>query len=598
MLFLILLTVVLCFSVNPCSSDEHKRKAAGIEEITSRKYAKTIHIPAGSYNEPYIINTPDAEYILDGDITADGTAVQIKSSRVTINLNGKAITYNQKKPGDGIAVGAWNLTDISIINGTVIQGQTMSEGDQYGAGNNPVRTVPFYVKRLYVGNIHAKYGGRDVGGIVAASSDSIFENNVLEDLWTSGTFKNRHQGIDALAGSKHIRIETNNIYRNNTIKDCRHRGISAGNNSIIHNNNISINSLATNSTGISFGPGSKVYDNTITGRGEHPIGIFYVSKAGEVEIFNNTIDVQTTKLGDEYEAAGGNFAAGFRTTWGGNNINFHNNKIIVRTDSNFKGSYSSTGKPVIVNSKGRGLMVAVNAGEKAVFSNNEITVLDKDGTGKAYGIACTGNNVGEMIFEKNIVKSNVLNVALGDAYGACAGYPLFIRNTFIKVDNYSTYRTVSAELGGYYEGTGRFVSNIYKDGASQENININPKSRTKKSLLFGQEVVIAVIDTKSNKPIPGVAVEMKSSDIQMNVSAVTEAYGSAKIIFYEYELHNQGRKQQIRRTDHFIIKAFINKESYQSKAVASGSLKFFNKHEIMLYDEMNQETGKKILISN
>ena len=516
--------------------------------ILSRKFVTSIvHIPGGHYATPIICGKDNTEYVLDGDITADGTAVLVRASKIVINLNGNSITYNQTIPGEGVYIDVWNKTDIAITNGSIIQGAAMSEGDVYGGGNNPVRSKGTS-SRLQIALIKARYGGRDVGGFYVSALNSIFEQNILEDTWTAGTFKNRHQGIDALAGSKNSSHETNNIYRYNTIINCRQRGINTGKNAIAYGNRITINSLATNATGIAPGSGSKIYDNTIIGRGEHPIGIFYVSKEGGVEIFNNSIDVQTTKIGEEYgknpkcfdsKTPCGNFAVGFRTTWRGSNINFHDNTIIVRTDSAYKGTYSPTGKPVVVNGKGRGLMVAINAGENARFYNNTITALDKDGTGKAYGIACTGGNTSpDLMFAGNTITSNILNVALGDEYGACSGHPLFIHNTFIKAGNYPSYKTVAAELGGYFEATGRFVSNEYMEGASQESININAKSKTRKSVYFGREITVDLRNAPALTPIAAAALTIQDTGTTFNSTVTTGPDGLAKTVIYDYELHN------------------------------------------------------------
>lgn len=520
---------------------------ASAATILARQYVtSTVHIPGGHYATPYIITTPDTEYVLDGDITADGTAIAIRASRVVLNLNGKTVTYNQTVPGEGVTIDSYNKTDIAITNGRIIQGMAMSEGDQYGAGNNPVKSIG--VSRLQLADISARYGGRDVAGFyVMYATYSLIENNTLEDTWKVGTFKNRHQGIDAIK-----LVSPFNVVRNNTIINCRQRGVQVGDDSEVYGNNISINSLATNSVGISGYAVErvKVYNNAVTGRGEHPIGIgFGSSGTNNIEVFGNTIEVQTTRIGEEYGGSAacfnpvtpcGNYAVGFRTTWGGNNIHFHDNTIVVRSDSRYQGTYSPTGQSVIVNGKGRGLMVAVNAGESSKFVNNAITALDKDGTGKAFGIACTGGNVGEMIFSNNTVTSNILNVAVSDEYGACAGYPIFSNNSFIKADNYPAYRTVAAELGGYSEATGRFVSNMYLGGASQESINLNLSSTKPKSVYFGREVTATLQNSPSLTPISGAALTIQNGGAPFDSTATTAADGTAKVIVYDYELHNGG----------------------------------------------------------
>lgn len=533
----------LIFTVIPASG-------ASTATILARQYVtNTVHIAGGTYTTPYIISTPNTEYILDGDIMANGTAIAIRASKVVLNLNGKSITYNQTIPGEGVTVDAYNITDIAVINGSIIQGAALSEGDVYGAGNNPVKTKG--VQRLQIAGIHAKYGGRDVGGFKLLAYVSIIEDNILEDLWSRGTLKNRNQGVDAVTCASGTGA-TWNIIRNNTIINARQRGITAFGQDIVYGNTISINSLATNSYGI-FGyqtKNVKVYNNQITGRGEHPIGIGFVSTGtNNIEIYNNTIDIQTTKLGDEYGGNAacfnsatpcGNYAVGFRTTWGGNNINFHDNSITIHTDSAYQGTYSPTGQAVVVNGKGRGLMVEVNAGESSRFYNNIITTLDKDGTGKAFGIACTGGNVGDMTFEGNTVTSNILNVALSDEYGACAGYPLFIKNTFVQAGNYPAYRTIAAELNGYWEGTGRFISNEYKGGAAENKLGMNFQYANKnKSIIFGR-LMEGLVRDAYGAAMPNIAIKTYYGNNILQTQATTGADGKSLFMVYDYELNNNG----------------------------------------------------------
>jgi hypothetical protein len=528
-------------------------------EVPARKYVKqTMVIPGGHFPDPYIVAMPDTEYLLTDDVVADGTAIAVRAARVVLNLNGKTITYNQLKPGEGVTIDKYGSHDVAIINGTIIQGAAQSEGDVHGIGNNPVKSLG--VSRLQVAGVTARYGGRDLNGFYLKYVDNgIIENCILEDIWNLGTMKNRHQGKNAIG------IGDGAIIRNNTIVNARQGGIGTGNNSEIYKNTISINSMVTNSAGIGGykAKNIKVHHNTIVGKGEHPLGIAYVSESTDnIEIYNNTIDIQVTRLGTEYggnpaclnpKTPCGNYAVGFRTTWGGNNINFHDNTIVVHTDSAYNGTHSVTGKPVVIHAKGRGLMVAVNAGEKAKFYNNTITVLDKDGSGKAFGIACTGNNAGEMVFEGNRVTSNILNVALGDEYGACGGYPLFVRNTFVKSGNYPGYRTIASELGGYFEGTGRFVANQYESGAAQERIVLNAAGKAGKSVLFGSEFV-AELSWSDGSPIADAVVRVDYGSPLPDAPVKTDEQGKVRLVVYEYELHNRGSKvEQKRQVDAGLV---------------------------------------------
>ena len=321
----------------------------------------TVNIPAGHYSSPFLANQANTRYLLQGNITADGTAIQVLKNYIIIDLNEYTITYNQTVPGEGVSPGAYNLHHVSVRNGTVIQGAAMSEGDQYGAGNNPVGTYSTIaggnrsVESLHVANLYVRYGGRDVGGIVANGQYGLYEQNTIEDTYEFGTLKNRNQGVEALTGAKGS-IGNGCVYRNNTIKNSRHRGIVTGNNAEVYGNYIGLRSIATNSAGVSqyAGQNISIHDNTIIGRGEHPIGIGAGGGDGSknYQVFNNLIDLQITALGVEYGSSyandpnatyTGNSASGVRVTWGGDQLQVFNNQITIKTSSRYTGTYSPTG---------------------------------------------------------------------------------------------------------------------------------------------------------------------------------------------------------------------------------------------------------------
>lgn len=548
---------------------------------------KRVQIPAGHYTTPYQVKQANTEYILQGDISADGTAIEIRADFVVVNLNGHTITYNQTSPGEGIRPTAYHFDHVSIRNGSIIQSPTImgkvvkaeivSGGTGYSLGdvltladdriannatvivsavdNNGTVTgininspgagyeTSYYIQDawngfdptgvlggsgvdaqikvtgtstegsiygtrmsaiygsppidyLHVANVYIKIVGRDVGGIVANSAYALVEETTIEDTYHIGTVKHRHQGVDALTVTKGTKAP-GVIYRNNTILNCRHRGIAVPDGGSAFGNFITTRTIATNGAGIWTGlVNTNIHSNTVISRGQHPIGIFgYNEKGiGNTNIYNNYLDSRTTELGFEYGAAflenpnatiTGNAAVGFRTTWGGNGINFHNNEIHVATDSRYEGIYTPTGAPAYINARGRGLMVGIKAGETATFSNNTITALDKDGTGLAYGIACTANFSDKLFFLENTVTSNVTNVALGDEYSLCRGFPLFKGNTFIKAGNYPSYKTISTQARGLSDAQARIVDNIYLNGASADSFELNPSGFGVVDVYFG-----------------------------------------------------------------------------------------------------------------
>lgn len=459
-------------------------------------------IPGGTYTSPFVASQSNTKYTLQGNITASGTAISVTGSYVIIDLNGYTITYNQSSPGQGVVIGGWNVHHVSVRNGSIIQGAAKSEGDEYGNGNNPVgeysNSMHYTSDNMHVANLYVRYSGKDVGGIHGAGNNGLYEQNTIEDTYQFGTLKNRHSGIDALTGVQNLTGATGNVYRYNTIKNARQRGIYPGDSSTTYGNNISLRTISTNGYGVFgwAGKNYKIYSNTITARGEHPLGIGFVGEGSNTaEIYDNYIDAKTTALGDEYGSAyssnpsgtiTGNYAVGFRTTWGGNNINFHDNEIVISTDSKYVGTYSPTGATAYIDAGGRGLMVATPAGETATFANNKITVLDKDGTGRAYGIACTGNNESDKLyFLNNTVTSNIANIVIADEYGYCNGYPLFAGNVLIKSGSTASYKTYINGLGGYYTGKARVVNSTYQNGASADSVNLNPAGDGVVDVYFG-----------------------------------------------------------------------------------------------------------------
>lgn len=463
-----------------------------------------VHIPGGTYAIPYDANQASTRYILDGDMSADSSGILIDASNIIIDLNGHTITYNQVSPGVGVGSGDWNRADIAIINGSIIQGAAMSEGVVGGGGSNPIRFRPgtpasYNSFRVQVAGVTVRYGSKDVGGIMLASDGHLVEECTIEDTYEYGTMADRHIGISAIGFSG-----ANNVARNNTLINIRHRGIDLSSRGEAYGNTIGIRSIATNSIGITVGSDHQsVHHNIITGRGEHPIGIAggsdIIGVSHDSEIYENIIDTQVTRIGLEYFGAypsdalnvthDADHAVGIRCTTGTTNMLIYDNTIIVHSDHNYMGNYSPDGRPIIINARARGFMVGLryNGQSMHIYGNN-VTALDEDGAGYSAGIACDANAdnpnfyssrppspdfAPDLVFSYNTVRSNIFNIIVGDIYGPCSGNPLFIQNTLIKVDDYSAYATYGSGLGGYYEGTGRFISNIYQNGAAESSLSMN-----------------------------------------------------------------------------------------------------------------------------
>ncbi|NTW27251.1 MAG: hypothetical protein HGA36_02935 [Candidatus Moranbacteria bacterium] len=465
-----------------------------------------VHIPGGSYASPFIITTGNTKYILDADIFADSSGIMLNGnlSNIIIDLNGHTITYNQVSPGVGIGSLDWSTSDVAIINGSIVQGFAMSDGVVYGTGSNPIRFYAgtpqsYNVFRVQIAGVSVRYGSKDVGGIILGADGHLIEDNIIEDTYEYGIVTDRHVGIPAIRT-----VGQDSIIKNNTLTNVRQRGIDLGQDSEAFGNNVSIRSICTNSVGISTDShGVKIYDNIINGRGEHPIGIgahnSTLNASYDNEIYNNTIDVQTTRIGLEYFGAYpsdaltavhiADRAVGIRSTSGAYNLKVHDNVISAASDSDFMGTYSPDGRAIRISGGARGVMAGVRYNEQSArFYNNTITVLDKDGTGYAAGFACDANidNNNEpapnfrppavdfapsFIVENNVITSNVYNFIFGDDYQSCNGDALFIGNTLIKSNSYASYATYGVGLGGYYGNKVRVIGSVYQSGAAENSLD-------------------------------------------------------------------------------------------------------------------------------
>ncbi len=445
----------------------------------------TVHIPGGHYSSPYIADQARTEYILQGDITADSTAITVSASYVVINLNGHTITYNETSPGEGVNVGAWNRQHIAVVNGSIIQGAAMSEGTSYGLGNNPVGNYNSDLNGyrpanyMHIVNLYVKYNGRDVAGIACAGDTGVLiEQNTAEDTFGFGTLKNRQHGFPAISSGP---WSNDAVIRNNTVINARQSGINTAQGTQVYGNHISVNSIDTNSSGVTGGENNvSVYNNTIIGRGVHPIGIYIGSGAHNGEVYNNYIDLQVTRIGTEYGDS--MFASGFRTTWGANNLHVYNNEIYINTAAEYSGHWAHTGEPVTHQSRGKGLFIGINPEQTALLYNNYIEFA---GDGVAYGVSPAHQESDKLFIVANTIKTHDCHVVLEDSYSGTLGFPLFMGNHFIRTGNNPNYYTIGGKLGGYFDQTARFVDNIYSGGASAESINLHPSGRGIVSVYFG-----------------------------------------------------------------------------------------------------------------
>lgn len=511
---------------------------AGVSEVPVPKRKSRVEISA-----PGELKAPDTEYVLKNDIAADGTAFTISADRVTLNLNGHRVLYNVKPSSEGpksvygVAVPQYGHKDIAIVNGTIEQGQGNGSGNETGWGHNPIHAVGVY--GLEIGGINAIYSGDSVTGFflhLCYSSD--VHHNTVEDR--GKVVINRHQGLDA------IRLEGKGAkFHHNVIKRCRHRAFNIGNDTEVFNNEIHIESHATNSYGVMAYrvKDFSIHHNRISGVGEHPIGVGAVSGSENGTIYSNYIEVQNTAKSSEYGSAG---SAAVRMTWGTDKVEVYGNTLIVRANNGLSPWSESWGRAVWAG--------LPKQGQKALFRDNVIIAENNDGKSKAAAIAVVCDNESSGLeFRNNIVISNWANVLLADNYGYAGGFPRFVGNTFIRSDGAGSYRTIRSQYPGR-QSTALFIGNRFSGGASEESIDLEFNGSGFKEAAFGGLVRVKALGG-DGKPVAGASVTLIDGSGNPAGEYVTGEDGAAGVEVIGYRLTNSGGKKEKKVSAPYKLKA-------------------------------------------
>jgi hypothetical protein len=408
----------------------------------------TLHTHAGSspimVNAPGVLDQAGRTYILTQDVVADhGAAFLVTADNVTLDLNGHTVVYNQVddpilddefNTTSATGVKAYYVDSFRCYNGKVVQGAGNNSGSADCRGFSPV-----YCQSLHAGEIAgvtAEWSGQSISGIrLPYCGGMAAHHNVCLDR--GGDIINRMNGPSAIVGCS-------NIY-NNLVLRARQRCLSPVSNGSVHNNEVYVDSVATNSFGVFYygesGTNQACHMNRIFGTGYLMIGIGTVSDGvGDIDIHDNFIHLQELKPDDrwpEYGPQSGGYCC--RVTWGGNNIDYHDNVMCTYgRDGAFLRGVWYVGGPDIVDVRFRNNII------KAVCQND----LSDTEAAVSVGGAGDGDDA-PVVFENNRVISNFINVRFGESYSQGSNSE-FYDNTFVKVGpNRPDYLTV---LCGWYTG--------------------------------------------------------------------------------------------------------------------------------------------------
>lgn len=287
--------------------------SGGVTESTTSA-GPTISLTAAMVGTgPYYLNQTGATYVLAENITTRGTALVFAAQNVTLDLNGKTVTFNTDGNINryGVALpppyahsnGKWSLSDITtwqastgstVKNGSIVQGGTTSANCQSSISNSPFCaalisndegniTVQNLNITVSVGDTFAMYF--EGGGNFTVSGNTINDNTTA--------VINRSQGRAAIDFFEPSGTQGLEVF-NNTINNARQWGIRVSRSNTattwahIYNNQIFSNTITTNGYGLGAHGGSlEIYGNTVhatNGRGIH-------IENNNIKVYNNDVDV-------------------------------------------------------------------------------------------------------------------------------------------------------------------------------------------------------------------------------------------------------------------------------------------------------------------
>ena len=419
-----------------------------------------IRIPEDIGGEaPYKLTTANAKYVLTQDLTVNDLAINIKVNDVELDLDGHTIIYDNGEPkviGDwwndytydeeasfGIRAGLWNLKNIKIFNGTIIQGANGGTGF-IGLGFNPILLYHMWGDSYNeVGGVTVDYYGPSVTGMYI--DNGYVHHNVVIDRGT--VVDNRHQGIKAME----LGSNAANKVAYNSIRRFRHQGIMGSGSK--HHNELYSDSYDSNSFLIAAGRDGKIEHNKMFGMGYNPVG---TSWGSNTVISNNFIYLHgtaPTMRSNEYQRLSG--IAGVRyTLYGGETAEYENslyedNTIVLKP---WKGCNLARGIWTSTGDRNKGVIYRRNTVKVEALSD-EINFTDVNAS-----ITCVevhGDNPSlndplptPMIFEDNRFIGNVNLLELGSGYGI-GGSTRFYRTKLERI-NHTDNHFVPIRLGFWY----------------------------------------------------------------------------------------------------------------------------------------------------
>jgi hypothetical protein len=371
---------------------KHKRDSARLAllafVVTSSCWslAKTI-----SVKECGVLKKARATYILQNDVSSEGTCFSVQDDEITLDLNGHTITYATRDQGgrrhavigsacygphlDNNPCGG-TFKNFTVQNGKIVQGPSAAPFSdairigQVGGTNLTVTNVEFDISAPSAKAIHTTY---------AKGGHRISRNTIRSRVTSIGS---RHQ-LDGVT----IKLETENtassapsqVHHNTIIGSAQGGILVTAPRSRVYENTISLNANYTNDFCIyAWAPGAEIFGNqcdntqgTSMGRGIH------VSSPA-VSVHHNVIKVRELPRNEEYSGCQTGGAYGIQLEQSADKTRVYENDVTAVADACDAIAMRATTIPAtasneIYDNRFAAVRVATAKGKAVAFSPNNVS---------------------------------------------------------------------------------------------------------------------------------------------------------------------------------------------------------------------------------
>ena len=508
------------------ATDERGNKVtSGDMSLTTKTPANVIRIPGDVDGPPYVLDKAGTTYLVTKDLVIDGAAFEVKAPRVTLDLGGHTVIYNNRKADEAkglCAVQATKMSGTRIFNGTIKQGAGNDGGQR-------LNTSVMYFRGgrdREIAGVTLQYSGPQKIGICNhwEGSGSEIHHNVFLDTGTK--ILNRHgAGCRALifAGSKLEGVKTHH----NLVKRTRQSGLQGQE---VHNNEVYVDSWATNSFAVYLAPNDgKMHDNRIFGTGYHVCASSVYPSGIKQRYYRNFIHMEGQEPRERSSEYGQHCSLnGFRITqYSRGNRPFHDivyyeNTIVVAGSG---------------GSQCRGVQFTTHPNVKnVVFRNNTIKAMVRDKRTKQAACVVTHgrrkdlDQMPPVVYKDNTFISNICHVRFGDGYSIGCKHHLY-DNRFVKVGSDPRYRMFNWPRGDFDTRSHVIRDAVLEGGASLDSMNP----------FGGGQRDFTVQWTLTVKTTPGADVTITDKDGNEVFSGKADAAGVVKAPLSQYLVNAQGK---------------------------------------------------------